>query len=191
MKKYGNMDEQEVRASLFAGADQKRSLQRVEMLGREKDSIEQSVQMINTYSEMGRASMRSLKDQKQTLKKSHQKALDVLHSLGLSRTLMKLIERKDFHNGCLMFLCMFLTCIIFWGVWYYSRYLPRQPQPIITTSSSSSSSSSVSASGVTISAAPGSGVVFSDSLPVPIQPQRLDPDPGPGGILRQAVAVQS
>jgi len=181
VKKFGkNMDEQQVRASLFAGADQKRSLQRVEMLGRENNAIQESIKMIDTYTDMGRHSMRSLKDQKQTLKKSRQKALDVMHSLGLSRSLLKLIERIDFRNSCLLFFCMILTLFIFGATWYYMRYLPRQPQIVSIQTVPISSSSEPSA--VTISAAPGSGVLFADSISksgVPMH--KLDTDAG--GVL--------
>jgi len=188
MKKYGNMDEQEVRASLFAGVDQRRSLNRMETLDHERNAIRQSTLLIDNYTEMSRQSMKSLKEQKQTLKASHQKALDVLHQLGLSRTLMKLIDRTDFRNSCLVFFCMLVTVFIFGVTWYYIRYVPRQTQLVSISSSSSSvpSSPAITSTSPSLSAAPGSGVVFTDSLPsVPIQHQRLDPD-----VLRQSMTVQ-
>ncbi|XP_028842156.1 Golgi SNAP receptor complex member 2 [Denticeps clupeoides] len=56
--------------------------------------------------------MNGLRDQRGTLKGTHKKMLDVANMLGLSNTVMRLIEKRASQDKFLMIGGMLLTCII-------------------------------------------------------------------------------
>ncbi|XP_023646404.1 Golgi SNAP receptor complex member 2 [Paramormyrops kingsleyae] len=53
-----------------------------------------------------------LRDQRSTLKGTHKKMLDVANMLGLSNTVMRLIEKRAFQDKFIMIGGMLVTCIV-------------------------------------------------------------------------------
>uniref|UniRef100_A0A8C5MUT6 Golgi SNAP receptor complex member 2 n=1 Tax=Leptobrachium leishanense TaxID=445787 RepID=A0A8C5MUT6_9ANUR len=56
--------------------------------------------------------LEGLRDQRKTLKGTHKKILDVANMLGLSNTVMRLIEKRAFQDKAIMIVGMLLTCVI-------------------------------------------------------------------------------
>lgn len=54
----------------------------------------------------------SLREQKVTLKGAHKKILDIANTLGLSNTVMRLIEKRTYQDKYILFGGMFVTCVI-------------------------------------------------------------------------------
>lgn len=61
----------------------------------------------------------SLRNQRMTLKGAHKKMLDVANTLGLSNTVMRLIERRSTQDRYVLFIGMVVTVIIMLLVWKY------------------------------------------------------------------------
>ena len=61
----------------------------------------------------------NLRDQRGTLKGVQRKMLDLLNTLGLSNTVLRLIERRSHQDKFILFGGMILTCIIMFLVWKY------------------------------------------------------------------------
>eukprot|EP00808_Paulinella_micropora_P027120 g80825.t1 len=74
---------------------------------------------------MAQQTLTNLKMQGETLKRAHQSILDVANRLGLSSSIIRMIERKDFTNRLLVYGGMLLTMLVIGATWYYFRYLPR------------------------------------------------------------------
>lgn len=61
----------------------------------------------------------NLRDQSSTLKGVHRKVLDIANMLGLSNTVMRLIERRTSQDKIILVVGMVVTCIIMYLVWRY------------------------------------------------------------------------
>lgn len=61
----------------------------------------------------------SLRDQRSTLKGAHKKILDVMNTLGLSNTVMRLIERRTYQDKFILYGGMIVTCLCMWFIWRY------------------------------------------------------------------------
>ncbi|CAL8285590.1 unnamed protein product [Boreogadus saida] len=68
----------------------------------------------------GSSILNGLRDQRGTLKGTHKKMLDVANMLGLSNTVMRLIERRATQDKLIMVGGMLLTCVI---IFLVIRYL--------------------------------------------------------------------
>lgn len=56
--------------------------------------------------------LNNLKDQRGTLKGAHKRILDIANTLGMSNTVMRLIEKRTYQDKFILFGGMFLTCVI-------------------------------------------------------------------------------
>ena len=61
----------------------------------------------------------NLKEQRITLKGAQKKILDIANTLGLSNTVMRLIEKRANQDKLILFGGMIITCIIMFLVWRY------------------------------------------------------------------------
>lgn len=66
----------------------------------------------------------SLRDQRSTLKGAHKKILDVMNTLGLSNTVMRLIERRTYQDKFILYGGMIVTCLCMWFIWRYFSWFP-------------------------------------------------------------------
>lgn len=60
----------------------------------------------------GTSILTNLREQKVTLKGAHKKILDIANTLGLSNTVMRLIEKRTYQDKYVLFGGMFITCVI-------------------------------------------------------------------------------
>ena len=61
----------------------------------------------------------NLRDQRGTLKGAHRKILDIANTLGMSNTVMRLIERRSYQDKFILYGGMIVTVIIMLLVWKY------------------------------------------------------------------------
>lgn len=61
----------------------------------------------------------NLREQGGMLKGVQRKVLDMMNTLGLSNTVLRLIERRSSQDKIILFGGMILTCIIMFLVWKY------------------------------------------------------------------------
>ena len=67
----------------------------------------------------GTSILSSLRDQRGTLKGIQRRVLDMMTTLGLSNTVMRLIDRRAHQDKFILFGGMLVTCIIMFLVWKY------------------------------------------------------------------------
>lgn len=67
----------------------------------------------------GSLALTNMKEQRMTLKGAHKKILDIANTLGLSNTVMRLIERRSYQDKYILFGGMFVTCVIMYLVIAY------------------------------------------------------------------------
>jgi Golgi SNAP receptor complex protein 2 len=67
----------------------------------------------------GTSLLANLRDQRGTLKNVQRKVLDMMTTLGLSNTVMRLIDRRAHQDKFILFGGMLVTCIIMFLVWKY------------------------------------------------------------------------
>jgi len=72
---------------------------------------------IDELIEHGSGILGNLKDQRETLKGAHKRILDVANYLGLSNTIIRLIERRTTQDKFILYGGMIVTCIIMFLFW--------------------------------------------------------------------------
>ena len=71
--------------------------------------------MINSGSNI----LTNMREQRMTLKGAHKKVLDVANTLGLSNTVLRLIERRSAQDKFILYGGMIFTCILMFLLWKY------------------------------------------------------------------------
>ena len=88
-------------------------------------ALQHGTRLTNVHRDMdemlatGSYMMGNLRDQHSVLKGAQRKILDVANTLGLSNTVMRLIERRAHQDKFVLFGGMLLSCVIMWLVWKY------------------------------------------------------------------------
>ncbi|KAL3888471.1 hypothetical protein ACJMK2_000867 [Sinanodonta woodiana] len=67
----------------------------------------------------GSSIITNLREQRLTLKGAHRKILDIANTLGLSNTVMRLIERRTTQDKFIFYGGLILTCVIMFLAWRY------------------------------------------------------------------------
>ena len=67
----------------------------------------------------GTGILSNIREQRVTLKGAHKKILDVANTLGLSNTVLRLIERRTYQDKFILYGGMIITCVIMFLVWKY------------------------------------------------------------------------
>ncbi|XP_014449670.3 Golgi SNAP receptor complex member 2 isoform X1 [Alligator mississippiensis] len=83
------------------------------------DSLQNAHRGMDDLIGSGTSILQGLRDQRMTLKDTHKKILDVANMLGLSNTVMRLIEKRAFQDKYFMIGGMLLTCVIMFLVVQY------------------------------------------------------------------------
>ncbi|CAJ0957255.1 unnamed protein product [Ranitomeya imitator] len=82
-------------------------------------SVRNAHQGIDDLLGSGTTILDGLRDQRKTLKGTQKKILDVANMLGLSNTVMRLIEKRAFQDKVIMIGGMLLTCVLMFLVFKY------------------------------------------------------------------------
>jgi hypothetical protein len=87
----------------------------------ENGSLSRSSQMIGEYLSIGKETLSELGGQRERLKAVQRRVLDMFNYLGLSSTLMKGIENREYVDKLIVFGGMFVVLIILLVVYFYLR----------------------------------------------------------------------
>lgn len=89
---------------------------------RENTSLQGSSQGLDDLLSHGHSILSNLRDQRSIMKNAHRKMLDVMSTLGLSNTVMRLVERRSSQDKLIMFGGMLATLLFmfFFYRWYHS-----------------------------------------------------------------------
>lgn len=89
-------------------------------------TLQQNTSLHNAHNNMdeligsGGNILTNLRDQRTTLKGAHKKVLDIANSLGMSTTVLRLIERRGTQDKYILFAGMIITCIV---IFFVIRYV--------------------------------------------------------------------
>ncbi|XP_009375872.2 membrin-11 [Pyrus x bretschneideri] len=82
-----------------------------------RDSVRNSARMLEETNATGEAILRKYAEQREFLKRAQRKALDVLNTVGLSNSVLKLIERRNRVDQWIKYAGMILTVVILFLIW--------------------------------------------------------------------------
>ena len=85
----------------------------------ENGSLQRSGEMINEYISVGQATLSDLLSQKERLKAIQRKAFDILNYLGISNSLMRMIERRETVDKWIVYIGMLMVVILLFFIWFY------------------------------------------------------------------------
>jgi Golgi SNAP receptor complex protein 2 len=104
------------RAATYLAAQGNQSVA-VDALLAERSSVTHSGMMVDELTALAGSVKGSLRDQRTVLKSAHKKVLDVASTLGLSNTVMRMIERRTMADKILVFGGM-VVMLAFLGLLY-------------------------------------------------------------------------
>ncbi|XVF06654.1 hypothetical protein REPUB_Repub06bG0068800 [Reevesia pubescens] len=84
-------------------------------------SVRNSSRMLQESFATGTAILSKYAEQRDRLKRAQRKALDVLNTVGLSNSVLRLIERRNRVDTWIKYVGMFLTVIILYFFWKWTR----------------------------------------------------------------------
>jgi golgi SNAP receptor complex member 2 len=87
----------------------------------ENSSLTKSNAMMNDYLNSSKETLAELVSQRERLKSVQTKVLDILNLLGISNSIMKSVERRDYYDKLLVFSGMIVTLIVLCLVYFYLR----------------------------------------------------------------------
>lgn len=87
----------------------------------ENGSLSRSSKMINDYLAVGRDTLGELVNQRERLKGIQRRAFDILNYLGLSNTVMKNVEMRDWVDKWIVYGGMIFIFLLMIFVWWYFR----------------------------------------------------------------------
>lgn len=85
----------------------------------ENDSLGRSSSMINDYINSGRETLSELTSQRERLKSVQTKVYDILNLLGVSNSIMRAVERRDFYDKWIVFGGMIVVTILLLVIYIY------------------------------------------------------------------------
>jgi len=86
------------------------------------NSLHNSSRQMDDLIGSGQGILDNLREQRSTLKSAHKKVLDLMNTLGLTNTVMRLIERRTYQDKFILYGGMILTCIIMFITVKYFLY---------------------------------------------------------------------
>lgn len=107
------------RRDLFAESNRNIEAGDIEAELAENSSLQRSGKMLNEYIAVGQETMSSLLSQKERLKGIQRKAFDILNSLGIANSLMKIVERRDSVDKWIVYGGMLVILLTIALVWIY------------------------------------------------------------------------
>ena len=87
----------------------------------ENGSLSRSSKMLNDYLSIGKDTLDELVNQRERLKGIQRRAFDILNYLGLSNTVMKNVELRDWVDKWIVYIGMAVILVLMFFVWWYFR----------------------------------------------------------------------
>ena len=107
------------RGLLFGGAAQRADAVAVDSSLRERTSLLSSHAMLDDVTAAAGSVMGALKDQRSVMKGAHKRVLDIASSLGVSNSLMKIIERRTAGDRVLVYGGSAFILLLLLAVWWF------------------------------------------------------------------------
>lgn len=111
-------DREELMSRTFAANDQDTAIQ-IDHAVQHHDRLAFSNREMDNMIMSGHGVLENLKSQRLTLKGAQRKILDLANTLGLSNTVMRLIERRTYQDKFILYGGMIVTLIIMFLIWKY------------------------------------------------------------------------
>lgn len=111
-------DREELMSRTFAANDQDTAIQ-IDHAVQHHDRLAFSNREMDYMIMSGHGVLENLKSQRLTLKGAQRKILDLANTLGLSNTVMRLIERRTYQDKFILYGGMIVTLIIMFLIWKY------------------------------------------------------------------------
>ncbi len=86
---------------------------------RESNLLNYTENKLEEYISIGMATVSSLKSQKNTLNSTKNRIVEVLNSLGISQSLIKIINSKSNEEKFIFYFGIFFTFLIIYLLWKY------------------------------------------------------------------------
>ncbi|PON51303.1 GOSR2/Membrin/Bos [Trema orientale] len=86
-----------------------------------RQSVRNSSRLLEEATATGEAILFKYSEQRERLKRAQRKALDVLNTVGLSNTMLKLIERRHRVDRLIKYAGMILTVVVVFIFWRWTR----------------------------------------------------------------------
>lgn len=93
----------------------------VDALLAERASVSSSSVMVDEFTDLAGHVLGALRAQRGTMKSAHRRVLDVATSLGLSNSLMRMIERRTTADRILVYGGMLVVTAVIVLAWYWTR----------------------------------------------------------------------
>ena len=121
--------ERRIRSELFDGrtSEDSSGSSAVDAYLKEAESLERSKNYVNSLKEYGTSVLKQMDEQGDLLKSARRKVWDVANTLGLSNSLMKIIQRRERGDKWLVYGGMLVTTSVLAGLWWF--YLRASPPP--------------------------------------------------------------
>ena len=111
--------EERDRGLLFGGAAQRSDAVAADSSLRERTSLLSSHAMLDEVSAAADSVLGALKDQRGVLKGAHKRVLDIAATLGMSNSLMKIIERRTVGDRVLVYGGSAFILLLLLAVWWF------------------------------------------------------------------------
>mmetsp|Transcript_14616 Transcript_14616/g.58394 ORF Transcript_14616/g.58394 Transcript_14616/m.58394 type:complete len:156 (-) Transcript_14616:171-638(-) len=92
----------------------------IDVLAEEGESLRRSTAQVDDIMESGRTIIGSLATQRERLKATHRNALSMINTLGVSNSVMRLIQSREKHDRYIVFAGMALTLLVFYACVRYA-----------------------------------------------------------------------
>ena len=113
----------------------------------ESKNLAQSDAQLDALQEHATASLSALMSQRASLKGVQRKVRDMAATLGLSNSVLKAIERRQFWDKLILFGGMILTLALVWFVFHYLRLPPAEEAMAAAASSPGAAEAATAAAG--------------------------------------------
>jgi Golgi SNAP receptor complex protein 2 len=91
----------------------------MENLAREGRALGRAGRAADDIIGVGTAVMGSLSEQRATIKGARTRVLDMMHTLGMSNSLIRMIERRLWTDRMIMYAGMVVTLLVFYYFYHY------------------------------------------------------------------------
>ena len=107
---------------LFGGAsNDAHSNVNIDLEMAEAASLDRSSNMLNTYIAQGQETLNELLEQKDRLKNIQRKVFDIMNYLGISQSIIKAVEKRDFTDKWIVFIGMVVVSLFLLVLWWFRR----------------------------------------------------------------------
>lgn len=85
----------------------------------ESASLDRSSNMVNTYIAQGQETLNELLEQKDRLKNIQRKVFDIMNYLGISQSIIKAVEKRDFTDKWIVIIGMMVVSSFLLVLWWF------------------------------------------------------------------------